>query len=110
VPERPASRVAGLRTRAAPIGRAAYGSVRGSVLSVGDAHAHHIAFRSQGGGDEPENQVGLCPFHHLRCVHGGYLRVFGRAPDALVWFRGGKVWRGPGAEVRGDASHAAFAS
>jgi hypothetical protein len=73
-------------------------------------HAHHIAFRSQGGGDEPENQVGLCPFHHLRCVHGGYLRVFGRAPDALVWFRGGKVWRGPGAEVRGDASHAAFAS
>jgi hypothetical protein len=69
-----------------------------------------IAFRSQGGGDEPENQVGLCPFHHLRCVHGGYLRVFGRAPDALVWFRGGKVWRGPGAEVRGDASHAAFAS
>jgi hypothetical protein len=58
-------------------------------------HAHHIAFRSHGGGDEPENQVGLCAFHHLRCIHGGTLRVFGRAPDALVWFRGGKV-RGPG--------------
>jgi hypothetical protein len=60
-------------------------------------HAHHIAFRSQGGGDEPENQVALCAFHHLRCVHGGHLRVFGRAPDALTWFLGGKVWRGPAA-------------
>jgi len=57
--------------------------------------SHHIAFRSQGGGDEPENQVGLCAFHHLRCIHGGYLRVFGRAPGALTWFLNGKVWRGP---------------
>jgi len=60
-------------------------------------HAHHIAFRSHGGGDEPENQVAACPFHHLRCIHGGYLRVFGGAPDALTWFLGGEVWRGPGA-------------
>jgi hypothetical protein len=59
-------------------------------------HAHHIAFRSHGGGDELANQLGLCAFHHLRCIHGGYLLVFGRAPDALTWFLGGKLWRGPG--------------
>jgi hypothetical protein len=53
--------------------------------------AHHVMFRSQGGGDEQENLVGLCAFHHLRCIHGGYLRVFGRAPDQLTWFLGGKV-------------------
>ena len=58
-------------------------------------HSHHIAFRSHGGGDEPENQVAACAFHHLRCIHGGTLRVFGRAPDALTWFLCGKLWRGP---------------
>jgi hypothetical protein len=58
-------------------------------------HAHHIEFRSHGGGDEPENQVGLCAFHHLRCVHGGWLRVTGRAPDDLTWLLRGKVWTGP---------------
>jgi hypothetical protein len=58
-------------------------------------HSHHIALRSHGGGDEPWNQVAVCAFHHLRCIHGGYLRVFGRAPDALTWFLCGKVWRGP---------------
>jgi hypothetical protein len=58
-------------------------------------HAHHVDFRSHGGGDEPENLVGLCAFHHLRCVHGGWLRVVGRAPDALTWILRGKVWTGP---------------
>jgi hypothetical protein len=48
-------------------------------------HAHHIRPRSQGGGDEPENLVALCACHHLRGVHGGYIRVRGRAPDGLVW-------------------------
>ena len=60
------------------------------------AHSHHIVFRSHGGGDEPEDQAATCAFHHLRCIHGGYLRVVGRAPDALAWFLGGKIWRGPG--------------
>jgi len=46
--------------------------------------------------DEPENQNAVCPFHHLRCIHDGYLRVFGRAPDGLTWFLGGLLWRGPG--------------
>jgi hypothetical protein len=58
-------------------------------------HSHHIDFRSHGGSDDPENQVGLCPFHHLRCIHGGFLAVFGRAPDRLIWLLGGAVWRGP---------------
>ncbi|GAO05497.1 HNH endonuclease signature motif containing protein [Anaeromyxobacter sp. PSR-1] len=59
------------------------------------AHAHHIDFRSHGGGDDPENLVGLCAFHHLRCIHGGYLAVLGRAPGALVWLLGGRIWSGP---------------
>jgi hypothetical protein len=58
-------------------------------------HAHHVDFRSRGGGDEPENLVGLCAFHHLRCIHGGWLRVAGRAPDALTWILRGRVWDGP---------------
>jgi hypothetical protein len=64
------------------------------------AHSHHIVFRSHGGGDEPEGQAATCPFHHLRCIHGGYLRVVGRAPDALRWFLGGKPWSGPGLEAK----------
>ncbi|GEJ59492.1 HNH endonuclease [Anaeromyxobacter diazotrophicus] len=57
--------------------------------------SHHVLFRSQGGGDELDNQIGLCRFHHLRCIHGGYLRVVGRAPDGLRWFLGGRPCSGP---------------
>ena len=59
-------------------------------------HAHHVEFRSHGGGDDPANLVGLCAWHHLRCIHAGHLRVEGRTPDALTWFLGGEVWPGPG--------------
>ncbi len=48
-------------------------------------HAHHVQFRSRGGGDGPENKVALCAPHHLRGIHRGLLRVSGSAPDALVW-------------------------
>jgi 5-methylcytosine-specific restriction endonuclease McrA len=48
-------------------------------------HAHHVVPRSRGGGDEPENLVALCACHHLRGVHGGYVRVRGRAPGGLAW-------------------------
>jgi hypothetical protein len=48
-------------------------------------HAHHIVFRSAGGGDEPENQTTLCAYHHQRGVHAGLVRLTGRAPDSL-WF------------------------
>ncbi|GAO02465.1 HNH endonuclease [Anaeromyxobacter sp. PSR-1] len=59
------------------------------------AHAHHIDFRSLGGSDDPESLVGLCVFHHLRCIHGGFLAVLGRAPGELVWLLGGRLWAGP---------------
>ncbi|WP_235969692.1 HNH endonuclease signature motif containing protein [Anaeromyxobacter diazotrophicus] len=62
--------------------------------------AHHVLFRSHGGGDELDNQVGLCAFHHLRCIHGGYLRVVGRAPDELRWFLKGQPWSGPRSSER----------
>ena len=49
------------------------------------AHAHHVRFRSAGGTDEAGNLVALCAAHHLHGVHRGWVRVRGRAPDALVW-------------------------
>jgi hypothetical protein len=66
-------------------------------------HAHHVVPRSRGGGDEPENLVGLCACHHLAGVHGGYLAVRGCAPEGLAWelrrgargpepFHGGVSW------------------
>jgi hypothetical protein len=56
-------------------------------------HAHHVNPRARGGGDEPENLVALCACHHLRGIHGGYIRVSGRAPDGLVWeLVGGAEW------------------
>jgi hypothetical protein len=60
------------------------------------AHSHHVLFRSHGGGHEASNRIGLCAWHHLRCIHGGYLSVFGRAPDGLTWLLGAKEWTGPG--------------
>jgi hypothetical protein len=49
------------------------------------AHAHHIKARSQGGSDDEWNLVSLCAAHHLHGIHGGRIRVTGRAPDGLVW-------------------------
>ena len=60
-------------------------------------HVHHVVYRSQGGGDEPENLVSICVAHHLRGVHRGWVRVWGRAPDELRWELG---------EVRGDVARA----
>jgi len=48
-------------------------------------HAHHVLYRSRGGGDEEENLVAMCAAHHLHGVHRGYVRVRGRAPDGLRW-------------------------
>ncbi|HEX9052818.1 MAG TPA: HNH endonuclease signature motif containing protein, partial [Anaeromyxobacter sp.] len=49
------------------------------------AHAHHVRFRSAGGGDEDGNLVSLCPAHHLHGVHTGWIEVRGEAPGRLVW-------------------------
>jgi hypothetical protein len=66
-------------------------------MAPGCSHAatdsHHVLFRSRGGGDEQENQVALCEFHH-RCIHDGWLTVTGRAPDELVWRRKGVLFTG----------------
>jgi hypothetical protein len=43
-------------------------------------HDHHLRFRSAGSSDAPANRITLCAFHHQRCLHGGLLRVRGRAP------------------------------
>jgi hypothetical protein len=56
-----------------------------SGCSRAATHVHHIVFRSRGGGDSPENEVGLCAAHHLHCVHLGWVRVAGRAPNDLHW-------------------------
>ena len=48
-------------------------------------HSHHIKLRSQGGSDDPSNQISLCAAHHLYGIHGGRMRVTGTAPDKLAW-------------------------
>ncbi len=49
------------------------------------AHAHHVVFRSAGGGDADGNLVSLCAAHHLHAVHLGWIAVRGEAPGRLVW-------------------------
>jgi hypothetical protein len=44
-----------------------------------------VLFRSAGGSDDGQNLITLCAAHHQRCVHGGVIRISGRAPDALVF-------------------------
>jgi hypothetical protein len=51
--------------------------------SYRNLHVHHIRWRSAGGGDEESHLTTLCAWHHLRRVHGGRMRLSGRAPDAL---------------------------
>jgi hypothetical protein len=51
-------------------------------------HAHHIVYRSAGGSDDPSNLISLCAAHHLHCVHMGWIRVAGTAPDGLRWVLG----------------------
>jgi len=58
------------------------------------AHAHHVDFRSRGGADTAENLVAICSCHHLHGIHGGYIQVWERAPDELVWELGGGAWGG----------------
>jgi hypothetical protein len=50
--------------------------------------SHHIVFRSAGGPDVAWNRTSLCAWHHQRGVHGGLVRIRGRAPDALAFSLG----------------------
>ena len=47
--------------------------------------AHHVVFRSRGGGDEPDNLVSLCWSCHSHGIHEGRLKVSGKAPADLTW-------------------------
>jgi len=53
---------------------------------------HHVRYRSQGGGDEMDNRLCLCAFHHQRGEHGGLASCRGSAPLAIEWSlgRGGR--------------------
>jgi hypothetical protein len=62
------------------------------------AHAHHLVFRSHGGEKSDENLVSLCAFHHLRCIHGGHMQAWGKAPDQITWVIGGEVIEPEGEE------------
>jgi len=53
--------------------------------SRGSMHAHHIIPKSRGGTDDDWNLVSLCVSHHLNGIHGGRIRVSGRAPETLTW-------------------------
>jgi hypothetical protein len=66
------------------------------VQPEGDPRAPRPS-RAQGGSDEPWNLVGLCAVHHLRAIHGGYMRVTGRAPDGLRWEVAGRPFFAGGA-------------
>jgi hypothetical protein len=50
-----------------------------------ELHDHHLVFRSRGGGNERENRITLCAWHHLRGVHAGRVRAEGEAPHLLTW-------------------------
>jgi hypothetical protein len=67
-------------------------------------HAHHIIPRSAGGPDEMWNLTSVCAAHHLRGIHGGKVRVTGKAPDQLRWTLNGAL---PEIEGRWSAVRAA---
>ncbi|MHC9538760.1 MAG: hypothetical protein AB9903_04510 [Vulcanimicrobiota bacterium] len=49
-------------------------------------HAHHIEFRSQGGCDEPWNELCICATHHLWILHYLHrLKIKGTAPHDLTF-------------------------
>jgi hypothetical protein len=70
-------------------------------------HAHHVLFRSRGGGDDLANLVTLCAAHHQRGVHRGVIRISGRAPEALVFELPLRVYRSGDRAVRAGVTSAA---
>jgi len=50
--------------------------------------AHHIRYRSHGGGEEGDNLTAPCGPCHLLGIHGGVMSVKGTAPDGLRWVIG----------------------
>jgi hypothetical protein len=79
------TREPGARRPSPVVERDAYRCALPGCTSRRNLHDHHIVFRSAGGSDAPSNRITLCAFHHQRGVHGGLVRVRGRAPDGLVF-------------------------
>ncbi|MBI3768137.1 MAG: HNH endonuclease [Deltaproteobacteria bacterium] len=48
-------------------------------------HDHHLCWRSHGGGNERDNRTAICAAHHLHGVHGGAIRAWGGASEAVHW-------------------------
>jgi len=47
-------------------------------------HAHHLHARQDGGSDDLDNGICVCPACHLRLIHGGIVEVYRQGP-LLVW-------------------------
>jgi hypothetical protein len=65
-------------------------------------HDHHREFRSRGGGNERENRLSVCAWHHLRGIHQNRVRVTGAAPDRLTWEIGVRAGGEPLIRLEGD--------
>ncbi len=63
-------------------------------------HDHHVVFRSRQGSNELANRLGICAFHHQRCLHAGRLRIRGLAPDRLLFELGIRPGQPPLARYR----------
>jgi hypothetical protein len=81
-----------LRTRSRKVRERDRGRCQVPGCSRLGTHAHHVQYRSWGGGDDDANLVSLCACHHLRGIHGGWMKVWGTAPDGLVWEAGGEIF------------------
>jgi hypothetical protein len=53
--------------------------------------AHHVVFRSRGGGEDDGNLVTVCVTHHLRCLHAGTVRCHPLPDGLLAWELGPTV-------------------
>ena len=60
---------------------------------------HHVLYRSRGGGNDSENRICICRFHHQRGQHGGLAACHGTAPLGITWELGR---RGAGGKFRNE--------
>jgi hypothetical protein len=65
-------------------------------------HDHHLLFRSRGGGNARDNRITICVWHHLHGLHGGRVRAWGRAPEAIHWEVGIQTGGAPLLRTWGD--------
>jgi hypothetical protein len=74
------------RTRHGAIfGRDGYRCAAPMCTGQRNLDGHHVEPQSQGGGDEPDNLISLCRFHHHRGAHGELGACTGKAPLRLLW-------------------------